>query len=91
MKGSLVEFVSKPVLFIGKIIKKVYFWVKYLLFPRYKLTVSYNAIFGDADDKDYIVKKFHKKQDKFLKFVTDEGELVEIRGAEGLNYRIEEL
>ena len=38
-----------------------------------------------------LIGNYHKKQDKFLKFVTDEGELVEIRGAEGLNYRIEEL
>jgi hypothetical protein len=37
------------------------------------------------------VKKFLKKQEKFIKFVTEEGELVEIRGAEGLNYRIKEL
>ena len=91
MKCSFAKAVSKPVIFIWAKIKKVYLWIKYALFPRYKLTVSYNAVFGDADDKDYIVKKFHKKQDKFLKFVTDEGELVEIRGAEGLNYRIEEL
>jgi hypothetical protein len=37
------------------------------------------------------VKKFYKKQPKFLKFKTHEGDLVEITGAEGLNYRIEEL
>ncbi len=91
MKKSFANSMSKLALFIRTTITKVYLWIKYLVFPRYKLTVSYNAIFGDADDKDYIVKKFHKKQDKFLKFVTDEGELVEIRGAEGLNYRIEEL
>lgn len=89
MKRSFVP--SLTYYLIKAKIKKVYLWIKYALFPRYKLTVSYNAVFGDADDKDYIVKKFHKKQDKFLKFVTDEGELVEIRGAEGLNYRIEEL
>ena len=65
----------------------LYEYIKYALFPRYKLTVSYNAIFGDADDKDYIVKK----QDKYLKFTTDDDELVEVRGAEGLNYRIEQL
>ena len=35
--------------------------------------------------------KFYRKQPKFLKFKTREGDTVEIRGAEGLNYRISEL
>ena len=69
------------------------FWLWFVskLFPRYKLFVSYNAIWGDADDQEFIVKKFHKKQEKFLQFTTDDDELVEIRGADGLNYRIEQL
>tara|TARA_B100001057_G_scaffold442383_1_gene477708 strand:- start:353 stop:598 length:246 start_codon:yes stop_codon:yes gene_type:complete len=62
-----------------------------LFVTHYKLTVSYNHIYGDADDTSYEVKKFYKKQEKYLYFRTVEGELVEIRGAEGLNYRIEEL
>ena len=62
-----------------------------LFITHYLLKVSYNHTWGDADDQEFIVKKFIKKQDKFLKFVTQEGELVEIRGAEGLNYRIQEL
>ena len=62
------------------------FWTTY-----YRLTVSYNGVWGDSDDRTYTVKKFYSKKDKFLKFKTSEGELVEIRGAEGLNYRIEEL
>lgn len=69
----------------------VYEWIKYKLFPRYKLTVSYNQTWGDADDKSYEVKKFLKTQEKYLKFITDDDELVEIRGADGLNYRIEQL
>ncbi len=69
----------------------VYEWVYYKLFPRFKLTVSYNSTWGDADDRSYEVKKFLKTQDKYLKFITDDGELIEIRGAEGLNYRIEQL
>ena len=69
------------------------FWlkIKYYFSPRYKLTVSYNHTWGDADDQTFVVKKFHKKQEKFLSFTTQDGELVEIRGAEGLNYRITEL
>ena len=68
-----------------------WFWFKSLFITYYSLKVSYNSTWGDADDQEFIVKKFIKKQDKFLKFVTQEGELVEIRGAEGLNYRIQEL
>ena len=57
-----------------------YHSIYYYLFPRYKLLVSYNQTWGDADDQEFIVKKFHKKQEKFLQFTTDDGELVEIRG-----------
>ena len=69
------------------------FWlkIKYYFSPRYKLTVSYNHTWGDADDATYIVRKFIKKQEKYLKFQNDDKEIVEIRGAEGLNYRIEQL
>ena len=62
-----------------------------LFLERYKLTVSYNAVYGDADDTTYIVRKFLKKQPKYLKFLNEDKEVVEIRGAEGLNYKIEEL
>ena len=65
--------------------------IYYYFFHRYKLLVSYNQTWGDADDQEFIVKKFHKKQEKFIQFTTDDGELVEIRGADGLNYRIEQL
>jgi len=68
-------------------------WLKILSYfsTRYKLTVSYNSTYGDGDDATYIVRKFFNKQDKYLKFQTETKEVVEIRGAEGLNYRIEEL
>jgi hypothetical protein len=72
-------------------LKNFWNWVKSLFITYYKLDVSYNHTWGDADDQTFIVKKFHKKQEKFLSFTTQEGELVEIRGAEGLNYRITEL
>lgn len=76
---------------IKKWAKDTWIYLVSLFTTRYKLTVSYNAMFGDSDDQHFVVKKFHKKQDKYLKFVTHDGELVEIRGAEGLNYRIEQL
>lgn len=68
-------------------------WLKILSYfeTRYKLTVSYNSTYGDGDDATYIVRKFFSKQDKYLKFQTETKEVVEIRGAEGLNYKIEEL
>jgi hypothetical protein len=72
-------------------LKNFWNWVKSLFITYYKLDVSYNHTWGDADDQTFIVKKFHKKQEKFLSFTTQDGELVEIRGAEGLNYRITEL
>ena len=69
------------------------FWLWFIskLFPRYTLIVSYNDTWGDQDDQEYVVKKFFKKQPNFLRFKTHEGDIVEIRGADGLNYRIEEL
>ena len=69
------------------------FWLWFVskLFPRYKLIVSYNAVWGDADDQEYTVKKFLSKKPNCLKFITHEGDKVEITGAEGLNYRIEEI
>ena len=72
-------------------LKNFWNWVKSLFITYYRLKVSYNHTWGDADDQEFIVRKFHKKQEKFLSFTTQDGELVEIRGAEGLNYRITEL
>ena len=72
-------------------IKAFWLWLVSKFFPRYKLTVSYNQTWGDSDDTTYVVKKFYSKKAKYLKFRTHEGDLVEVTGAEGLNYRIEEL
>jgi len=66
-------------------------WIVNLFKKRYKLTVSYNSTYGDADDQTFIVLSFYNKQDKYLKFKTEDKEIVEIRGAEGLNYKIEEI
>ena len=72
-------------------LKEIWNWILNLFRTRYKLTVSYNSTYGDADDQEFIVRKFYKKQEKYLRFKTSDGEIVEIRGAEGLNYRIQEL
>ena len=45
----------------------------------------------NKDDQSFVVKKFYVKKEKHLKFKTRKDEVVEIRGAEGLNYKIEEL
>ncbi len=71
--------------------KAFWLWLVSKLFPRYKLIVSYNHTWGDADDVEYTVKRFLNKKEKYLRFITHEGDHVEIRGAEGLNYRIEQL
>tara|TARA_Y100000590_G_C15575028_1_gene960106 strand:+ start:852 stop:1091 length:240 start_codon:yes stop_codon:yes gene_type:complete len=72
-------------------IKAFWLWLISKFFPRYKLIVSFNKVWGDSDDVEYTVKRFISKKPKYLKFITHEGEKVEITGAEGLNYRIEEI
>ena len=72
-------------------LKEIWTWIVNLFKTRYKLTVSYNSTYGDKDDETFIVLSFYNKQEKYLKFKTEDKEIVEIRGAEGLNYKIEEL
>ncbi len=72
-------------------VQRFWFWLKSLFVTYYSIKVSYNSTWGDSDDQEYIVKKFIKKQPKFVSFITDEGDLIEISGAEGLNYRITQL
>ena len=76
---------------LKKKFKNIWLVIVSFFSPRWKLTVSYNQTWGDSDDREFTVKKFYKKQPKFLKFKTHDGDMIEIRGAEGLNYRIEEL
>ena len=79
---------------LKKIIEKLtkfWYWLTTWFITYYTLKVSYNATWGDSDDQEFIVKKFYKKQPNFLRVKTQEGDIVEIRGAEGLNYRIQEL
>ena len=72
-------------------IQRFWFWLKSLFITYYSIKVSYNSTWGDSDDQEFIVKRFIKKQPKFVSFITEEGDLVEISGAEGLNYRITQL
>ena len=75
---------------LAKLVKFYYWFIDWFII-YHELTVSYNSTYGDEDDQTFVVRKFYKKQPKFLKFKTREGDIVEIRGAEGLNYRISEL
>ena len=72
-------------------LKEIWNWILNLFRTRYKLTVSYNSTYGDADDQEFIVKKFYWKQEKYISFKDENNDTVEIRGAEGLNYRIQKL
>ena len=58
---------------------------------RYKITVSFNKEYGDADDKTYITKKIITKKEKHLKFKDENNNLIEYRSASGLNYIIEDM
>jgi len=72
-------------------IKAAWYWILSWFINYHELHVSYNSQWGDADDQSFIVRKFYKKQPNFLRFKTQEGDIVEIRGAEGLNYRIQQI
>lgn len=67
-------------------------WIKRLFSgPQYKVIVSFNTQWGDADDKEFITKKIMIQKENYLKFRTIEGKMVEFRASAGLNYRIEEV
>lgn len=72
-------------------IKKIYYWFRSFFVWEWEITVSYNAVWGDSDDQTFIAKKIFSKKKDYLKFKTRDDEIVEIRGAEGLNYRITQL
>tara|TARA_B100000927_G_scaffold289793_1_gene287107 strand:+ start:305 stop:535 length:231 start_codon:yes stop_codon:yes gene_type:complete len=74
-----------------KKLKEMWIWIVSLFTTRYRLTVSYNNTWGDSDDQEFIVKKFFWKQEKYISFLDENNDTVEIRGASGLNYRIQKL
>ena len=72
-------------------IKLIWEWILELLRKRYKITVSFNKEYGDADDKTYITKKILVQKEKHLKFRDENNKLVEYRSSAGLNYIIEDV
>jgi len=71
--------------------KKILKWVIYHLRKRYKVTVSFNNEYGDADDTVYITKKIIVQKENHLKFRNEKNREIEYRSSGGLNYIIEEL
>ena len=76
--------------FLKRQLKNLWSWIKSLFMTRYTVSVSYNAEWGDKDDRIYTgVRKIITKKEKFLSFIDSDKRPVEIRGAAGLNYKIE--
>ena len=72
-------------------LKEWYIWLKSKFVPLYKVTVSFNNVYGDSDDQEFTVSKIITQKEKFLKFRTNSGQVIQFSGAEGLNYKIEEM
>ena len=72
-------------------LKRLWKWIKSLFQTRYKVTVSFNKEWGDADDRSYITKKILVQKEKHLMFRDEHGKIVEYRSAAGLNYIIEDV
>ncbi len=76
--------------FLKRQLKNLWSWIKSLFMTRYTVSVSYNAEWGDKDDRIYTgVRKIVTKKEKLLSFIDENKNPVEIRGATGLNYKIE--
>ena len=72
------------------ILKQFALWVQSLFITRYRITVSFNKEWGDADDRSYIAKKIITQKEKHLKFRDEDNKVVEYRSSAGLNYIIED-
>ena len=75
---------------IKRWVKYIYRWVKSFFTTRYKITVSFNSVYGDADDRVFIAKKIITQKEKHLKFRNEDNKVVEYRSSGGLNFIIED-
>lgn len=75
---------------LKKICIKIWEWIKSLFLTRYKVTVSFNKVYGDSDDKNYIAKKIVTRKEKLLVFIDEDNNKIEFRSSTGLNYIIED-
>lgn len=72
-------------------LKRLWIWIKSWFVTFHTVTVSYNAVYGDADDQVFKnVRKIITEKEKILVFIDEEGRRVKFAGADGLNYKIEE-
>ena len=62
--------------FLAKL-KEIWIWLKSKFVPLYKVTVSFNNVWGDSDDQTFTVRKIITQKEKFLKFRTESGEVIE--------------
>lgn len=70
--------------------KKFWSWLVSLFSTRYKITVSYDNVWGNEDDRVYNnVRKVLKQNFKEIKFIDENKNTVIIRGSSGLKYIIE--
>ena len=76
---------------LKKICIKIWEWIKSLFLTRYKVTVSFNKVYGDSDDKNYIAKKIVTRKEKLLVFIDEDNNKIEFRSSTGLNYIIEDV
>tara|TARA_B100002019_G_scaffold61198_1_gene52412 strand:- start:2368 stop:2631 length:264 start_codon:yes stop_codon:yes gene_type:complete len=71
-------------------LKRMWEWILSLFITRYKVTVSFNKVYGDSDDKNYIAKKIITRKEKLLIFIDEDNNKIEFRSSTGLNYIIED-
>lgn len=71
-------------------VKYIYEWIKSCFITRYKITVSFNSVYGDADDRSFIAKKIITQKEKHLKFRDEDNKVIEYRSSGGLNFIIED-
>ena len=53
---------------LKKWVKYIYEWIKSKFTTRYRVTVAFNSVYGDADDRTFIAKKLLVQKEKHLKF-----------------------
>ena len=75
---------------IRKTTRYIYENIKSMFVTRYLITVSFNNVYGDSDDRQFIAKKIIEKKDKHLKFRDEDGKVIEYRSSGGLNFIIED-
>ena len=52
-------------------VKNWWIWLKSKFVPIYKVTVSFNNVWGDSDDQTFTVRKIITQKEKFLKLAKN--------------------